>query len=95
MKLQRIGAEDIDNHSALLSACFSNDSVECVVLTDQGADGNIMPPNVLETIIRTAASLKILNLGQPVSFSGVDGNTVIRCTQELTIDISLRVRHGS
>lgn len=93
--VRRLGAEAIDSHSSLFSATFANGAVESVVLADQGADANMIPPAVFQLIKASGAVIPITHLKPAHRFATVDENTKITCDKKISADVHLRIRHGT
>lgn len=58
-RVMGLGGEEIDRHSGLFSAKFCAGAVEVIVLADQGADSNFIPPSVLPLIKEAYQELAI------------------------------------
>lgn len=93
--IQRLGAEEIDNHSALFSATLLNGAVECLVLTDQGSDTNLISSSVFEAMKKAGFKGKVTILVPPHKYQGVSKENVITCRRKITADLNLRIRHGT
>lgn len=84
-KMYRLGDDSIDSHSTLFSATFCEGAVEAVVMADQGAYDNLMPPQLLEAMIKANSQLQVTELCPPLVY---DLATVVA-------DVDLRIRHGT
>lgn len=93
--MRRLGAEAIDNHSTLFSATLAHGAVESVVLADQGADTNLMPPSVYELIKKSGMAFQTTHLNPSHSFKAFDQISKVTCNKKVITDVHLRIRHGT
>lgn len=97
-KVNRVGTDQIDSHSSLLSAFFCEGAVKTMVLADQGADLNLIPSRIFACLQKADPSLKTTTLNPPHIYNGItttEGQPAhIKCTQALKMDVQLRIRHG-
>ncbi|CAN8074420.1 unnamed protein product [Agarophyton chilense] len=95
-QIHRIGAEEIDSHSALFSATFRQDAVEVVLMADQGSDVNLIPEDILKTVQSSAPGREVRELNPPHVYTGI-GKTSgeVCCTHQVVMDLYLRIRHGT
>ena len=92
----RLGAEAIDDHSALFSATFASGRVESVVLADQGADCNFLPPSVVSALCKALPELEVVTLPQTQLFgTAVKDAAPLPCSRKVICDVHLRIRHGT
>ncbi|CAN8071777.1 unnamed protein product [Agarophyton chilense] len=98
-KVNRVASERIDSHSSLFSALFCNGAVETVVLADQGSDVNLLPKSIFQGITEAAPVVKAEELVPSRVYSGISTGSPkqaeIECTERVSLDVQLRIRHGS
>lgn len=82
------------HHSALFSAAFLKGSVTCHVLADQGADANLLPPDVFEQL-RHSSEVTVNPLRPSRNYKTISGDTCVHCESEIISDVQLKIRHGS
>eukprot|EP00171_Calliarthron_tuberculosum_P004595 IDg4595t1 len=82
-------------NTALFSASFCNGGVECEVLTDQGSDVNLVPPEISDLIISSHPDLKTRAVDPPAKYNSVAIGGVVICDRSFKTDIKLRIRHGT
>lgn len=83
-----------EKNSALPYALFSNNLVHSNVLTDQGSEGNFLPRKVLDEIYKVQPSLTVHDSITPSVFKDVSGILSLVCDQHVTLDVSLKIKHG-
>lgn len=83
------------DRSTLFSGSFLNDAVETIIMADQGSDCNLLGPETLNAIQSSDSSVQTTKLDPPVSFNGVGKGATINCNKKVTLDVQLRVRHGT
>lgn len=93
--IRRLGAQAIDDHSALFSATFALGAVESVVMADQGSDANVLPPTVLDALKKATPGLAVEELKPPHSFDFLDQSSGIVCHKRVVADVQVRIRHGT
>eukprot|EP00171_Calliarthron_tuberculosum_P022868 IDg22868t1 len=99
--MKRLASAQNYSHSTLFSASFLQGAVETNVLADPGADANMMPPTLLEMILKANPTLSIKKLSEPLKFSLAvntsekQSENRITCSREVTADVNLRIRHGT
>lgn len=87
-------SDDGRHHSALFSASFANGKVSCRLLADQGADVNLLPEELAERILKHGDYV-VRKLPQPRTYKTVSGTVCARCENSITLDVHLKIRHGS
>lgn len=65
------------------------------LLADPIADKNLKSSLVLEETIAKSRDTFATTPGPPRSYAGISRNVCIQCTKNVTMDIGLKVRHGS
>lgn len=94
--LLRLGAEALNNHSALFSATFCKCAVESFVMADVRLDANLISPKLLTALLKAFAKLKITNFKYPLIYSQVSSFAPKAiCKKMVTADVELRIRHGA
>lgn len=91
----QVATEDLESHSALFSASMAKGAVECLILTDQGADVNLMPKTLFEELNRAGGITKTTILVPPRTMTGIGEPANITCKKRIVADVQLRIRHGS
>lgn len=95
----RMGTDE-SSHPTLFSAKFS-ETVEVLVLVDNGADDNLMPPGIFERLLKDDPKLSVTALAEPIEYSmavdahGRDGIAKVVCDRTVRADVQLKIRHGS
>ena len=82
-------------NSALFSASFCDGGVECVVLTDQGSDVNLVPPEIFMQVQQSHPDMQTRRVHPPAKFNSAAVGGVITCDRAFRADIKLRIRHGT
>lgn len=82
-------------NSAIFKATFVKGQVEAIVLTDQGADANLIPLHLVTDIQTKAAKVHLTDLQSPAVYSGVPGEHCLTCDKSVALDVYLKMRHGS
>ncbi|CAN8069121.1 unnamed protein product [Agarophyton chilense] len=97
----RTMADDADmSNSTLFSAKF-HDSLEVMVLADNGTDDNLMPPAVLKKLLLAKSNLKVTLLDMPLEYGmAVEAESAgpaakVICDKIAHADVELRIRHGT
>lgn len=83
------------SHSALFHASLANGKMATKVLTDEGSDANILPYSVHKDLKKVFPDLKVSTLERPVLYRDVSEPACATCDKQVTLDIYLKVRHGS
>lgn len=97
-KMGRMGCSTED--PTLFTATFA-DTIEALVLADNGSDDNLLPPDMLKKLLQCKPDLKVTLLDNPIEYSmAVDAQTKsgvakVVCDRTVKADVHLRIRHGS
>ena len=84
------------DHSALFSATFASGKLNAVVLADQGADCNFLPPSVVDEISKALPELKRVPLQHTQMFgTAIKDAEPLPCSSKVVCDVHLRIRHGT
>ncbi|CAN8069948.1 unnamed protein product [Agarophyton chilense] len=70
-QIHRIGAEEIDSHSAVVSTTFRQDAVEVFVMADQISDVKLIPEDIFKTLQSSAPGLKVTELNPTHVYKGI------------------------
>ena len=93
--VNRVGVDEIKEHSALFSGSFSHGAVDVVALADQGSDTNLISKSVFGLIREAEPNLEAEILEPPIQFSSINQADAVVCRRRITADVELRIRHGT
>jgi len=95
-KLSHQGDQGNLKNSSMFSAKFCDGAVQCSLLADQGSDGNILPPHVLDKIVQVSPNLNVVKLNRVHLYEMVDKTAQpLSCSRRVTASVMLNIRHGT
>ncbi len=99
MKRQISMMLETSNCNSSLFTCIFCDSIEAIVMADNGSDDNLIPPHMLRAMFRADTSTMVVDLNAQVEFKmavnakpGQEHYTVL-CSQSVNASVRLTIRH--
>lgn len=83
------------SHSSVFKASFADGKIEADIMADQRADANIMSKRLMMRIQREMPELQPVALCSAQVYKSVTGEPCVTCNWEVSMDVFLRIRHGS
>lgn len=84
------------DHYYLFTATFCHSAVEATVLADQGSDACILPPSILEGMVKADQDLTVTQLRKTIYYETVNKSAPsLACSKAVKADVLLCIRHGT
>ena len=91
----QISSGNLGRNTSLFSETFCDGAVDTVILPDQGADGNVIPPSALSAIRHANQNICVNTQKRAYIFGDASpAAPPITCTSWIQADCTIRVRHS-
>lgn len=90
-----LNSKSEEENSTFFQAVLSDNRVQAKVVTDQGADANFLPMEVLDEMCKVQPRLVIHDNMPPTVVKDVSGNLCVAWDHRVPLDVLLKILHGS